>query len=148
MRGRLLWFVPENCSHVSWRSFHPNCKAWRLIVQIIWGCVGGDAFFTVCLWRAGYAPTDPGYSVFVPEARVFDPFQWEWNNDNDGEARMLLAIEASKKGLCERQCQVQTPSCPGRIVASRVSFITPAACICRFAGSSWVFCIVRIMLLC
>ncbi|CAL8466520.1 g6056 [Coccomyxa elongata] len=68
---------------------------------------GGDAFFTVCLWRAGYAPTDPGYSVFVPEARVFDPFQWEWNNDNDGEARMLLAIEAFKKGLCDRQCQLR-----------------------------------------
>lgn len=81
-------------------------------VEIVWWVAGGDAFFTVCLWRAGYAPTEPGYSVFVPEARVFDPFQWEWNNDNDGEARMLLAVEAFKSGLCDSQCQVQISSCP------------------------------------
>ena len=38
---------------------------------------GGNAFFTICLWRSGYALTDPGFSVFNPEARLFDPFQYE-----------------------------------------------------------------------
>ena len=38
---------------------------------------GGDAFFTICLWRAGFALTDPGYSVFNPDAKLFDPFQYE-----------------------------------------------------------------------
>ena len=38
---------------------------------------GGDAFFTVCLWRSSFALTDPGFSVFNPDAKLFDPFQYE-----------------------------------------------------------------------
>lgn len=38
---------------------------------------GGDAFFTICLWRSGFALTDPGFSVFNPDAKLFDPFQYE-----------------------------------------------------------------------
>jgi len=38
---------------------------------------GGDAFFTICLWRSGFALTDPGFSVFTPDAKLFDPFQYE-----------------------------------------------------------------------
>ena len=40
-------------------------------------CAGGDAFFTICLWRSGFALTDPGFSVFNPDAKLFDPFQYE-----------------------------------------------------------------------
>ena len=38
-----------------------------------WLCVGGDASLSVCLWRAGYAFTDPGYSFYHPEVQAFDP---------------------------------------------------------------------------
>lgn len=34
---------------------------------------GGDALISVCLWRAGYAFTDPGYSFYHWEAKSFDP---------------------------------------------------------------------------
>ena len=40
-------------------------------------CAGGDAFFTICLWRSGFALTDPGFSIFNPDAKLFDPFQYE-----------------------------------------------------------------------
>ncbi|KAK9916685.1 hypothetical protein WJX75_005772 [Coccomyxa subellipsoidea] len=80
---------------------------------------GGDAFFTVCLWRAGYAPTDPGYSVFNPEARVFDPFQWEWGNDSDGEIKILQALEASKSGSCDYHCQLRLDMMVNAHVRSR-----------------------------
>ncbi|EIE26267.1 hypothetical protein COCSUDRAFT_39407 [Coccomyxa subellipsoidea C-169] len=80
---------------------------------------GGDAFFTICLWRAGYAPTDPGYSVFNPEARIFDPFQWEWGNDSDGEARIMRALEDSKSGSCDHQCQLRLDMMVSAHVRSR-----------------------------
>lgn len=38
-----------------------------------WLCAGGDASLSVCLWRAGYAFTDPGYSFYHPEVQAFDP---------------------------------------------------------------------------
>lgn len=34
---------------------------------------GGDALISVCLWKAGYAFTDPGYSFYHWEAKSFDP---------------------------------------------------------------------------
>ncbi|KAL3156131.1 hypothetical protein ABBQ32_012426 [Trebouxia sp. C0010 RCD-2024] len=34
---------------------------------------GGDALISVCLWRAGYGFTDPGYSFYHWEAKSFDP---------------------------------------------------------------------------
>ncbi len=67
---------------------------------------GGDAFFTICLWRAGFAPTDPGLSVFDPSARIFDPYQFEWGSDKDGEKRILANLERSHKGECDWKCQV------------------------------------------
>ena len=34
---------------------------------------GGDALISVCLWKAGYGFTDPGYSFYHWEAKSFDP---------------------------------------------------------------------------
>lgn len=34
---------------------------------------GGDAFISICLWRAGYAFTDPGPGFFDPKIQMFDP---------------------------------------------------------------------------
>lgn len=34
---------------------------------------GGDAFLSRCIWKAGYAFTDPGYSFYHWEAKSFDP---------------------------------------------------------------------------
>lgn len=34
---------------------------------------GGDAFLSRCVWKAGYAFTDPGYSFYHWEAKSFDP---------------------------------------------------------------------------
>ena len=42
---------------------------------------GGEAFLTECLWVKGFAPTDPGFSVYRPSVRLFDPFQWTGHDD-------------------------------------------------------------------
>lgn len=42
---------------------------------------GGEAFLTECLWTKGYAPTDPGFSLYRPPVRLFDPFQWTGHDD-------------------------------------------------------------------
>lgn len=34
---------------------------------------GGDAFISICLWRAGFAFTDPGPGFFDPKIQMFDP---------------------------------------------------------------------------
>ena len=34
---------------------------------------GGDALISVCLWKAGFGFTDPGYSFYHWEAKYFDP---------------------------------------------------------------------------
>ena len=49
----------------------------RVHVVLYKSTAGGGALFTICLWRAGFALTDPGYSVFNPDAKLFDPFQYE-----------------------------------------------------------------------
>lgn len=42
---------------------------------------GGEAFLTKCLWEKGFAPTDPGFAVYRPSVRLFDPFQWTGHDD-------------------------------------------------------------------
>ncbi len=42
---------------------------------------GGETFLTECLWRMGFAPTDPGFSIYRPSARLFDPFKWTGHDD-------------------------------------------------------------------
>lgn len=41
----------------------------------------GEVFLTQCLWAKGFAPTDPGFSLYRPSARLFDPFQWSGHDD-------------------------------------------------------------------
>lgn len=33
---------------------------------------GGDAFISICLWQAGYAITDPGLGLFIPDLQALD----------------------------------------------------------------------------
>ena len=41
----------------------------------------GEAFMSACLWAKGFAPTDPGFLLFRPSVRLFDPFQWSGHDD-------------------------------------------------------------------
>lgn len=51
----------------------------RLPIKFMEDCMatmtgtGGDAFLSRCIWKAGYAFTDPGYSFYHWEAKSFDP---------------------------------------------------------------------------
>lgn len=38
--------------------------------------VGGDAFLSICLWRLGFAPTDPGPWFNELRMRLFDGASW------------------------------------------------------------------------
>ena len=52
-----------------------------------------------CLWRAGYAITDPGYSFYHPELRMFDPVSQEGR-------QLLYAFTEGLSGGCDASCQV------------------------------------------
>ena len=60
---------------------------------------GGDALLTICLWKAGYAHTDPGFSFFHPTVRMFDPGP----EDSPG---LLYAMTEALAGRCDPSCQV------------------------------------------
>ena len=34
---------------------------------------GGDSFLQICLWRQGFAVTDPGPGLTMPDVQMFDP---------------------------------------------------------------------------
>ena len=52
-----------------------------------------------CLWKAGYAVTDPGYSFYHPELRMFDPVSQEGR-------QLLYAFTEGLSGACDGSCQV------------------------------------------
>ncbi|KAK9867583.1 hypothetical protein WJX84_007677 [Apatococcus fuscideae] len=60
---------------------------------------GGDALLTICLWKAGYAHTDPGFSFFHPTVRMFDPGP----EDSPG---LLYAMTEALAGRCDPSCQL------------------------------------------
>ena len=62
--------------------------------------VGGDAFITICLWKAGFAHTDPGYSFTHPDIRAFDPLS------GDGIGLLGLLLHLAAGGTLEPQPQV------------------------------------------
>ena len=62
-------------------------------------CAGGDALLTICLWKAGYAHTDPGFSFYHPTVRMFDPGP----EDSPG---LLYAMTEALSGRCDPSCQV------------------------------------------
>ncbi|KAK9822059.1 hypothetical protein WJX74_004369 [Apatococcus lobatus] len=61
---------------------------------------GGDALLTICLWKAGYAHTDPGFSFYHPTVRMFDPGP----EDSPG---LLYAMTEALSGRCDPSCQLQ-----------------------------------------
>lgn len=60
---------------------------------------GGDALLMACLWKAGYAITDPGFSFYHPELRMFDPVSQEGR-------QLLYAFTEGLSGGCDESCQV------------------------------------------
>ena len=52
-----------------------------------------------CLWKAGYAVTDPGFSFYHPELRMFDPVSQEGR-------QLLYAFTEGLSGACDGSCQV------------------------------------------
>ncbi len=60
---------------------------------------GGDALLVVCLWKAGYAISDPGFSFYHPELRMFDPVSQEGR-------QLLYAFTEGLSGGCDASCQV------------------------------------------
>ena len=60
---------------------------------------GGDALLTICLWKAGYAHTDPGFSFYHPTVRMFDP-------GPENSPGLLYAMTEALSGRCDPSCQV------------------------------------------
>ncbi|BDA41187.1 hypothetical protein COCOBI_01-8420 [Coccomyxa sp. Obi] len=70
----------------------------------------GEAFLTQCLWAKGFAPTDPGFSLYRPAARLFDPFQWSGHDDaSQGhgvwEMTNRMKWDVSPEDTCNLECQ-------------------------------------------
>lgn len=61
---------------------------------------GGDGLLMACLWKAGYAVTDPGFSFYHPELRMFDPISQEGR-------QLLYAFTEGLSGGCDSSCQVR-----------------------------------------
>ena len=61
---------------------------------------GGDAFISICLWQAGYAVTDPGFSFYHPEVQMFDP------GPEDRMGVMLKLVRALDSNRCDSRCKV------------------------------------------
>ena len=62
---------------------------------------GGDALISVCLWKAGYAFTDPGYSFYHWEAKSFDP-------GPENSAGLLSYLEAAVSNSADQYSLVRT----------------------------------------
>ena len=56
-----------------------------------------------CLWKAGYAISDPGFSFYHPELRMFDPVSQEGR-------QLLYAFTEGLSGGCDDSCQVHSHS--------------------------------------
>ena len=59
-------------------------------------CSGGDAFLSRCIWQAGYAFTDPGYSFYHWEAKSFDP-------GPESSRKLVRDFSAALLGACAQQ---------------------------------------------
>lgn len=61
---------------------------------------GGDALISVCLWKAGYGFTDPGYSFYHWEAKSFDP-------GPENSAGLLSYLEAAMSNNADQYSLVR-----------------------------------------
>lgn len=64
---------------------------------------GGDAFISICLWQAGFAVTDPGYSFYHPEIQMMDP------GPEDRLGIMMKLARALDANRCDERCRVSIP---------------------------------------
>ena len=79
-------------------------------------CAGGDAFISICMWQAGFAVTDPGYSFYHPEVQMMDPGP----EDRLGiMMKLSRALGGTGVTRCDERCQVRRD---GRCVP--LTFIT------------------------
>lgn len=63
---------------------------------------GGDAFLSRCIWQAGYAFTDPGYSFYHWEAKSFDP-------GPESSRKLVQDFSAALLGACAQEPLVSHP---------------------------------------
>lgn len=61
---------------------------------------GGDAFISICMWQAGFAVTDPGYSFYHPEIQMMDP------GPEDRLGIMMKLARALDANRCDERCRV------------------------------------------
>jgi hypothetical protein len=66
---------------------------------------------TICLWRKGYAATDPGF-VFAGRGHVFDP-------NVEHRDWVVYTLHRAIKGACDRQCQVHGGAGSGRVAVQK-----------------------------
>ena len=64
---------------------------------------GGDAFISICMWQAGFAVTDPGYSFYHPEIQMMDP------GPEDRLGIMMKLARALDANRCDERCRVCAP---------------------------------------
>ena len=67
---------------------------------------GGDAFISICMWQAGFAVTDPGYSFYHPEIQMMDP------GPEDRLGIMMKLARALDANRCDERCRVCPPPTP------------------------------------
>lgn len=58
---------------------------------------GGDAFISICLWKAGYGTTDPGFSFYHPEIQMFDP-------GPEDRMGVLMRLSRALERKCDDSC--------------------------------------------
>ena len=66
-------------------------------------CAGGDAFLSRCIWKAGYAFTDPGYSFYHWEAKSFDP-------GPESSRQLVQDLRIALLGACPPESLVRFPA--------------------------------------
>ena len=64
------------------------------VLTSTFAALGGDGLLMACLWRAGYAVSDPGFSFYHPELRMFDPISQEGR-------QLLYAFTEGLSGGCD-----------------------------------------------
>lgn len=94
------------CPISHWTSIYDGSLV-RLLLAILSPAealrhAGGDAFISICLWRLGFAHTDPGPWFNDPAMRLFDAAAWM------GTRNLAARLFEAAEGLCtDAICQVE-----------------------------------------
>lgn len=100
--------------------------SYEFMEQCLWSeqAPGGDGLLMACLWRAGYGVSDPGFSFYHPELRMFDPVSQEGR-------QLLYAFTEGLSGGCDSSCQTLLAHVVSSHVRSAVHGIPGAASMIR-----------------